>query len=157
MSLLSVFQWLAATPVGILIRDSTWGFAIVETVHLLALALLGGVVLVVDLRLLGLGLRRQAVPDLVRELSPWFRGTLLAMVLSGFVLVAGEAMKCFYNPAFRWKMWLLGIAIVVQLAIHARLAEHRAPTLSVGVRFGAVLSLTLWLGVGIAGRAIGLI
>ena len=57
MSLLSFFEWCEDTAVGHAIRDSLWPFPVIESVHLLALALIGVAILLVDLRLLGLGLR----------------------------------------------------------------------------------------------------
>ncbi|MGA2602227.1 MAG: DUF6644 family protein [Bryobacteraceae bacterium] len=157
MSLLGLFRWLGGTPVGALIRDSTWGFAIVETVHLLALAVLGGTILIVDLRLIGLGLRRQPVRLLARELSPWFTGSLLVMVASGIVLTSGETLKCFYNPAFRWKMLLLAAAIAFYYTLHWKVVRSEGGEVGIVSRLAGVISLMLWLSVGVAGRAIGLI
>ena len=71
MSLLPIFQWLVHAPEFTWVRDSKWGFAVVEMVHLVALAGLGGAVLLADLGVLGVGLRRR---DLARQLSPVFAG-----------------------------------------------------------------------------------
>lgn len=157
MTLLSLFQWLAATPLGTYMRDSTWGFASVEAIHLLALAVLGGTVLVVDLRLLGLGLRKQPVTVLARELTPWFTGSLVLMLISGLALTSGEAMKCYYHPAFRLKMALLGIAIAFHYTLHQRIISTETGPISFKSRLAAAGSLALWLSVGAAGRAIGLV
>ena len=70
MSLLSFFQWLAGTRLSAAMAASKWAFAIVEMVHLLGLASLGGKILMVDLRLLGLRLRRRPAAEVARELSP---------------------------------------------------------------------------------------
>src|SRR5207244_13161090 len=67
MNLLPFVQWCEASTLGNAIRTSTWAFAAIESVHLLALSAIGGAVLVVDLRLLGLGLRDQRVRDLARD------------------------------------------------------------------------------------------
>ena len=71
---LSLFQWLAATNVGVALRDSTGGFAIVETVYLITLAILGGAIFAVGFRLLGVGLRKQTVSEVATELWPYFLG-----------------------------------------------------------------------------------
>ena len=60
VTLFDFFDWLELTPIGTAIRDSLWLFPVIEAVHLLGLALLGGAVLVLDLRMLGLGLTRQS-------------------------------------------------------------------------------------------------
>ena len=151
MSLLPLFQWAAHSPALAMMRDSKWGFAVVEMVHLLALAALGGTVLVVDLGILGIGFRKQAPSRVARELAPIFVGSLIAMVLSGTLLVGAEAMKCYYHPAFRLKMVLFAAAVLFHLTIH-RSAIGNFSTWS---KVAAVGSLTLWLAVGLAGRAIG--
>jgi hypothetical protein len=85
-------------------------------------------------------------------------GSLIAMVLSGIALLTEEAGKCFYSPAFRWKMAFLAAAVLFYFTLHhwaLRRADTQGPT--VWSRSAALISLTLWLGVGIAGRAIGLL
>ena len=115
----------------------------VEMVHLVALAGLGGVVLLADLGVLGIGLRRR---DLARQLSPVFVWSLVGMVISGALLIAAEPMKCYYHPAFRLKMVLLAIAVIFAFTVRRRAVDSK---------LAAVLSLTLWLSVGLAGRAVG--
>jgi hypothetical protein len=151
MSLLPLFQWAAHAPALAAMRDSKWGFATVEMVHLLALAALGGTVLVVDLGILGIGFRRQASSRVARELAPMFAGSLIAMVLSGTLLVGAEAMKCYYHPAFRLKMVLFAAAVLFHFTIH----RSAVGIPSIWSKAAAVASLTLWLAVGLAGRAIG--
>ena len=57
MNLFPFFEWCASTSLSQAISTSTWAFAVIESVHLLALSVIGGAVLLVDLRLLGFGLR----------------------------------------------------------------------------------------------------
>ena len=87
MSLLPIFQWLAGTRLSEAMAASKWAFATVEMVHLLSLALLGGTVLMVDLRLLGLRLRRRPADEVARELSPFSAVSLVVLVISGVFLV----------------------------------------------------------------------
>src|ERR1035437_460899 len=91
-------------------QTSKWGFALVEMVHLIALALLGGAVLIVDLRLLGLILKGQSTRLIGRELSRILIGSLIVMILTGIALLSEEAGKCYFSPAFRWKMAQIGRA-----------------------------------------------
>lgn len=156
MSLLPVFQWLAHSAFGVLMQESKWAFAIVEMVHLLALALLGGAVLIVDLGLLGLGLRRQPIGHIARELTPLFASSLVVMAVSGVVLLSEEALKCYYSPAFRAKMALLLLAVLFSITLHRSVIRSSITTqVNWKRRAAAVISLLLWLGVGLAGRAIG--
>jgi hypothetical protein len=152
------FVALAHSHLGQVMQTSKWDFAVVETVHLLALAMLGGLVLIVDLRLLGVVLKRESASAIGRDLSRLLLGSLILMILSGIALLSEEALKCFYSPAFRWKMVLLAAAVLFYFTLHRRALLRTGkgePTW--GSRITAIVSLTLWLGVGIAGRAIGLI
>jgi hypothetical protein len=152
--LLPLFEWIAEARYFAWIRDSQWAFPIVEMAHLLGLAILGGTVLLINLALLGIRLRRGDTQDLARELRPLFLGSLVTMIVSGVLLMSSEALKCYYNPAFRLKMLLLLLAVVFSFTVCPRVLQG-AP--SVWTRVTAMVSLILWLGVGLAGRAIGFI
>jgi uncharacterized membrane protein SirB2 len=151
-----LFEWCDATWISTAIRDSTWMFAVVEILHLLGLTVLVGSLVVLHLRLLELGMRRQTVAQLAGELSPWIRGGLSFMVGTGILLFFPEAMKCYASPPFAIKMMLLPIAIIFHLAVMrgARRATDAA-RLPAWSKPAAWCSLALWFGVGIAGRAIG--
>jgi hypothetical protein len=156
MTVLSVFQWLGHTDVGRAMQHSTYGVAIVEMVHLLALAILGGTILLVDLRLFGIGLKRQSASWLHRELSPLFWGSFAVIVLSGIVILSAEPVKCYYNAAFRAKMAILFVALLFHFTAHRNAVVSATGTVSsVWAKSAAALSLALWLAVGFAGRAIG--
>jgi hypothetical protein len=158
VNLLPWFVALSHSGLGQFMQNSKWGFAVIEAVHLLALALLGGVVLLVDLRLLGVVLRQESARVIGRDLSRLLLGSLAVMIVSGVMLVSEEALKCYHSPAFRWKMVLLAAAVLFYFTLH-RQALLRIDKGRPGVwsRTAALISLTLWLGVGIAGRAIGLL
>jgi hypothetical protein len=154
----TLFRWLGHTAFAAAMARSTWGFPIIEMAHLIGLAGLGGAILIVDLQLLGIGPGHLPAPRVARELRPLFVTSLIVMIVSGAMMVSAEALKCYYNPAFRAKMALLFLAIAVSYAIHRNLmrsgAEDR-PT--AWLKTGAILSLILWLCVGAAGRLIGLV
>ena len=154
----TLFRWLGHTTIGVVMARSTWGFPLIEMAHLIGLAGLGGTILIVDLLLLGIGPGRLSASRVARELRPLFVASLIVMMVSGVLLVSAEALKCYYNPAFRAKMVLLFLAIVVSCAIHRGLIRSGAddrPT--VWLKTAAILSLALWLCVGAAGRLIGLL
>ena len=153
MSLLPFFEWCEATAVGEAIRNSLWLFPVIESVHLLALALIGGAVLVVDLRLLGLGLRRQPVAQIARDAQPWLIGSLAMMLITGILLFLSESIKCYYSPPFWYKMTFLPLAILFALTVRRKVAA--ADERRVGPLWGklvALVSLGLWFGVGFSGR-----
>ena len=152
MDLLPLFQWFEATALGTVVRESLWLFPVIECIHLLALSLLGGTVVAVDLRLLGLGLKSNPASELWSKLRPWFTGALLMLIATGVPMFLSEAVKCYYSPPFWNKMELLVIAALFAFTIRRKVAarsEHIHPGLC---RLTAVISLGLWFGVAFAGR-----
>jgi Family of unknown function (DUF6644) len=156
MTLLPFFQWCEATLLGQAIRDSQWLFPVIESVHLIALAAIGGALLVLDLRMLGVGIRHRSVAEVAREAQPWLIASLIVMVVTGVSLFLSEAIKCYYSQAFWVKMTTLPIAVVFALTIRRRIAAAEEGRISPLLRAAvAVISLTLWFTVAAAGRWIG--
>jgi hypothetical protein len=156
MNLLPFIQWCEGSALGSAIRTSTWAFAVIESVHLLALAAIGGAVLVVDLRLLGFGLRDQPVSRVARDAFPWLVGSLAVMLVTGVALFLSEATKCYYSTPFWVKMTSLLLATIFTFTIRQRIAradEGRVPPIV--YKAVALISLALWFGVGAGGRWIG--
>jgi hypothetical protein len=156
MSLLTFFQWCEQSGIGNTIRKSAWLFPMIEAIHLLGLGLIGGAVLVVDLRLLGLGLRRYSVARLARDAQPWLVGSLFLMLATGGLLFLSEAIKCYYHGAFWFKMASLFLAIVFTFTVQRKVTM--ADEIGVSPAWGkvvALVSVALWSGVGIGGRWIG--
>lgn len=153
----AAFIWLEHSWLGTSVNNSTWAFAAIEAVHLLALAALGGAVLVVDLRLLGWGLREEPVRDLGRTAQPWLIAGVVGTILTGVPLLASLADGKYYgNGAFWMKMYFLIAAIAFTFTV--RRAVIAGPDASAGSWRGkavAVVSILLWSGVGIMGRGIG--
>jgi hypothetical protein len=153
----SLFQWIEHSALGTAINNSVWAFAALEAAHLLALAVIGGAVLVVDFRTLGWVLPRQSVSSVAREAQTWLAWSLLAMFLTGVPLMASLAYSKYYqNGAFRLKMLFLAAAIGFTFTIRKKLALG-APEKSESLiaKAAAVISVLLWSGVGIMGRGIG--
>ena len=153
-------QWLEQTSVAAGVRESLWLFPAIETVHLFGIILLVGSTVAFDLRLLGLAWREQAVSKLASRLLPWAWIGFAVQVLTGSLLFASEATKCYGNPAFRIKMLLLLLAGVNALAFHVApfrkvAAWDKASTPPVGAKVAGALSILLWFGIVAAGRWIG--
>ena len=83
MSLLSLCEWLANTSWSTAIHQSPWAYPAIESVHVLTLCLFLGTVVMLDLRLLGVALRRAPVSDVIEQLFPWTVAGLVVMVISG--------------------------------------------------------------------------
>lgn len=156
MSLLPFFQWCEGSPLGNAIRSSAFAFPIIEAIHLLALALIAGAVLLVDLRLLGFGLRHQPLPQLARDAQPWLIASLLVLVSTGILLFLSESIKCYYSTPFRVKMTCLLLSIVFAFTVRRRIVMvEEGRVAPVWRRLVALVSLTLWFGVAASGRWIG--
>ena len=156
MSLLPFFQWTEATSLGTAIRTSPWAFAMIESFHLLALSVIGGAVLIVDLRLLGFGLRDQPLSDVARAAWPWFVGSLIIMLVTGGLLFVSEPVKCYYSFPFRVKMTSLLLGMIFAFTVRRKVTQADPGRVGpMAYRLVGAVSLLLWFGVGAGGRWIG--
>ena len=154
--LLAFFKWCEASWLGKGISGSVYLFPVVEAVHLLGLAVMGGAVLIVDMRLAGLGLRNQPVARIAKDAEPWLVVSLVVMLVSGFMLMTSEAMRCYYNLAYWIKMWSLLLAMIFTFTVRRRVAMADANSVKpVWAKLVALISVLLWSGVGLGGRGIG--
>lgn len=154
--LLPLFEALEQSAIGEAIRNSLWMFPIIEAFHLIGLAVIGGAILVVDFRLLGLGLRNHPVAKLARDMQPWVIGSVVVMVASGLPLFLSEAIKCYYSFAFWTKMTALFFALLFTFTIRRHVTSAPGDRFSpLHYRAVAVTSIALWSTVGWGGRWIG--
>ena len=154
MTLLELFHWLEYLPLLVAMRSSPWLFPAIATVHLLGLAIIGGAVLVVDLRLLGLGLIGQPARRLARDTEPLLFIGIAIMLLTGPWLFMCFATKYYYLAAFWVKMVSLGAVLLFTLTIRRRVVR-RSGTAVTARKLVAVASLSLWFTVALGGRLIG--
>ncbi len=153
--LLPFFEWCEATWLGQYVRDSLWLFPVIEAVHLLGFCLLGGALLIVDLRLLGFGLRNQSIAEIASGADRWLvRGVLLTMA-TGILLFLSEAVKCYYNSSFWVMITTLPFALLFTFGVRRRVVMRDGLVTSWGSRLLATVSLALWFTVAAAGRWIG--
>lgn len=143
-------KWSEATALGRMIRNSEYAFPMIEFVHLTGLALIGGAVLIVDLRLLGFGLKKTSVATLAKDAQPYVTGSLIVMLLTGLALYSSEATKCYASAAFWIKMVSLLLAMIFTYTVKKHVAARDRENKLVGA-----LSILLWFGVAWGGRWIG--
>lgn len=154
-SFLPFFEWCGKTWLGTTVRDTVWAFPVIETFHLLALAVLLGTVLIVNLRILGLGSRHSANPQMARELEPWMLTGLAVLILSGIPMFLSEPMKCYESYSFPIKMCLLLLAILWHFTIQRKWSAPDPSRLApLKGKLAACVSIMLWAGIGIAGKGI---
>jgi hypothetical protein len=154
VDLLPWFEWMEALWLGDAIRKSLWLFPVIEAVHLLGLCLLGGAVLVVDLRMLGVGLP-QPIAEIARDAKPWLIGAIIVMLATGIPLFLSEAIKCYYNTSFWVKITTLPFAITFALTVRDRIARKSGSNATALTKLVALVSMALWFTVAAAGRWIG--
>jgi Family of unknown function (DUF6644) len=129
-------------------------FPVIQSVHIIGLTVLVGTICLVDLRLLEIGMRRQAIGELVSRLAPWTSGGLMTVLVTGPLLFASDLTRYLNNPAFVLKMLLLTIALAGHFTLHRSVLRVGAPLKIATQKLAAALSLILWSSVVLAGRAI---
>jgi hypothetical protein len=159
MSLLGICEWIDGTALSTAIRESIWVFPIIETVHLLGIAVSAGTILFVDLRLLGIGMKRERLSDVLDQLQPWTLSAFLVMAITGALLFLSEAVKCYHSVFFQVKVCMLALAAVNAALFHYKVYPgvevwDNLPSPPGRARFAGALSLTLWIGIIAMGRAI---
>jgi hypothetical protein len=157
MMLDGALVWLHDTAFGTLIRESTWGEPVIETIHVLTLTVFLGFVILLDLRLLDLALRRTPVSMVFRQLNPWLFGAFAIMLLTGISLFAGDPVLFYGTIFFKLKMIMLLAAalnvVVFNLTLGRRLMQwERLPVTPAGAKLTGALSL--WISVVACGRGI---
>ena len=154
MTLYDVFQAIEKTPLGAMLRESLWLFPAIEAVHLLALAIFGGALLILDLRLLGLGLNTFKTSSIERSARPWQIGSVVTLIVTGVLLGVSEAVKLYDKYAFWVKMTALLAALLFTFLVRNRFAV-RDPKDGLAMKAVAIASLVVWFTVAAAGRWIG--
>ena len=152
-----LLHWLQDSTIGLFVRksDHLVGAAI-QVFHIVGLILLLTVVLLVTLRLFGQGLRRQRLLEITKATTPIFWLGYGFTVSSGILMFVGNAVIYAANPAFQYKMALFTVASLIQALLFGKVLTTEL--LPHGfIKGAAFLSFTLWLTVGLAGRAIGFV
>jgi hypothetical protein len=152
------FDWHTTSWLGTTISDSVWLFPFVETIHILAMAIMFGSLLVLNLRLVGMGMKRQSLPSLAKTLMPFVNWGLVIMLLSGYAMFASGALKYYSNDGFKFKMACLALVVIFQFTLYSSLIKKDdAQRSTVLGGLAALVNFGLWFCVGAGGRAIGFV
>jgi len=157
LSLHAFCQWLADTPLSLLIQNVSWIIPTVQSVHIVSIAIVVSSVFMVDLRLLNVIGRGQPTAAYTARFLPWIWFTLIVLLLSGSILIIGEPSRSLENPAFQFKMTSLILAMTVTGILQRPLGREPAyweltPGRKNAAKVIAVLSLCLWISIVFAGR-----
>lgn len=145
------------SSVSTFLRSIDHDFIVVfEVVHVLGLLLLLSPLVIINLRLLGAGLKQQTVAQVFQAFYPFMLAGLIVAVFSGTSLFLTFPVMYYNNPMFLPKIGLLFLAVTVQLALVLKTTKQTYPN-PLFAKGAALVSLTLWFGIGFAGRAIGFV
>ena len=149
-----LFNWAEESWVGKIIRNHQYPFAVIEVVHLFGLTLLLGGIFLMSLRLFGLIMRDMPLSQVARQLGWISFAGLLVMVATGVSLFASEALKCYSNNMYWYKMAFFFPATLFHFTMYRKVtrSDSSQPFMRGLTGF---LALFLWFGVAVFGRAIG--
>jgi heme A synthase len=154
--LLPIFKFFDQSALGHWVADSRWLFPAIEAVHIVALCVMFGAILVLNLRLLGLAFNNKPVAKLAQDFAPWVLVNLIIILATGVLLFSSEALKAYASVPFQVKMLFLFAAMIYHYTVFTRVTRtDDARTNHVLAKVVAIISIVLWLGVGIGGRGIG--
>lgn len=156
-SLVEIADWLAMTPLSLLIQNTSWVIPGVQSVHLLSIAIVMSSALMVILRVLGLVMRDEPLVAVTGRFFPWIWYALIVLLVSGAILIIGEPGRSLTNSVFQLKMlMLLGVitcTFTLQKPLQGNVAFWDATLATrTSARLLAVLSLGLWSCIVFAGR-----
>jgi hypothetical protein len=160
MFILPIFQWLQSTNMMTFIRESGLTYPTIMSTHLACIAIFGGMIVITDLRLLGIVLQDRPIADVVNGLRWWKRLGFVIMVSMGFMLFGSKAADYYPNPYFWIKMLFLALIGIHALIFRPRVyndpkALDASLVIPTRAKVAGALSLILWTGMVCAGRLIG--
>jgi hypothetical protein len=159
MTLREVFEWLEAMPMSTALRESIYGYPILLTSHVVSMCVIAGLLVMMDLRLTGVGNLRTPVSHIQNRLFPWQMLGLAMSVVSGGLLFYGQPMR-FYGNFWFWMKNLLMLSALIN-AMYFHWTIYRSvdkwdsnPLPPVPARVAGALGLVLWAAVIVTGRMI---
>ncbi len=156
MELLSFFEWAETSMLGSIGKNYGGVYAMGQSLHLMSLALLGGTVLVTDLRLLNVMLKDVPSEVVIESAHKWFRVALIVIISTGIFMAAAVATRMYYNPFYWAKMSALLAGIIFVFAIKRPLLKRPHASINpIVLKSVAVASLIIWFSVAATGRWIG--
>jgi hypothetical protein len=154
--LLTLVNWCSNTALILFVRDSRYGMPAVQSAHLVGITVFLAAILVLNMRLAGIGMMDWSLPLLERQLKPWAMGAVTLVILSGVLIFLGTPSKYLASNPFRVKMAVLCLAIGFHFGVIRRFVTREPASRGSRIVVAGV-SATLWFLVGWAGRAIAFV
>jgi hypothetical protein len=147
-------QWLTGLPLSLAMRRIAWLFPLLQTIHILATAMMLSSVIMISLRLWGVS-RTQTIAARGHRYLPWIWASLVVVTMTGVALIVGSP-RSLRDPALPVKLWLMAPAIattlVLAVAMRGDALWEKNPRVRRMMSLAAAATLVLWLGVTLAGR-----
>jgi hypothetical protein len=158
ITIVPALEWLEGLAWTTAIRESLWG-PIVQTAHVASIVFFAGLIVVMDLRLVGAAFTDTPAAHLQRRLFPWQIGSLIPSTATGILLCLIDPLRYYGNVLFRVKLVLLAIAGVNAIAFHlttSRMGERwdEDPKTAAPARAAGAVSLALWFLIIVTGRLV---
>jgi hypothetical protein len=160
--LLSFAQWIQFTTFFTALRGSANIYPIIMSLHMVGIALFGGMILMTDLRLLGWAMTKRSIADVINQFRVPKRWGLLLTATCGILMAGSKAEEYYYNAFFRTKLILFAVVIVTELVFYRSVYADprvldRTPSAPVNAKLAAAISILLWTSIACCGRGIGYI
>ena len=156
MSLRALFEWVDAFPSSIAMRESIFAFPVLLTVHLVSLVMFAGLVMMMDLRLLGAAYRGTPFSEVQVRLFPWQMVSMVVTSIAGLLLFYSQPMRYFGKLLYWIKMGLIVLAGVNAMLFHfttyRSIAKWDTTSPPLGAKVAGVLSLAMWACIVAFGR-----
>jgi hypothetical protein len=152
MEFCEAFAWIEHTPVAAVMRNSRVLFPLVESVHLVGLALFAGPLFLINLGMIGVAMRRQPVAQVASALLPWTRCGIVLLLVTGPLMFAAQALKWHDNPVFWFKMALLAVAMAFQWSVHPKVISENAALRPLPAKLIGGVSLLLWISTALSAK-----
>jgi hypothetical protein len=148
------FEAMGAWPVSQAIGASIWIYPLIQAIHLVFLAFFAGGMIIVDLRLLGYGMRSKTIAQVARDARPWMLLGLIGLVATGVPQLMQNAGREYFSEFFWYKMYLLVFGLIFLVTVRRKMTQAAETT--VGTKVVGLISMAIWTGVTINARLIGL-
>jgi hypothetical protein len=127
------------------LNNNEWSFPTLEVIHIVGFAVAIGTIFMQDLRLMGVGLRRQVSSELAKDLGPWTLGGFVAVLMSGPLIWSSDPNMYLNNNGFLFKMAALLVALLYHYTIHRKVAK--ADSSGAVAALVGIVSIGLWVSV----------
>ena len=150
-----MIQLTYENPIGVVLNETEWAFPLAECFHIVGFGIAIGTVALVDLRLLGVGLKQQTAAYLLKQTWMWTLFALVVVIFSGFLIFLTDPQLYLYNESFRFKLTMLALAILYNYTIHRKAAT--AGYSGIYAQLVGGVSLAMWLSIVAAGLFIAFV